>query len=153
MEQFHFETEWRLNAPIETLWHEIEDAESWHEWAPEIKRSFVAGPEEHMAPGSVVECELYSPLPYHVRVDLEVTEVDAPHKLAFHSTGDLVGEGCWHLEERNGETLVRYAWDLRPSGLLMGNLSKIGFVHRAVEQVHEKLAAGAYEGLQARISA
>ena len=153
MENYHFETSWRIEAPIEQLWQEIDQVDAWHEWAPEIKRSFIEGPEGHLQPGSIVNCELYTPLPYHVRVHLEATEVDAPHKLAFHATGDLEGNGRWQLEEDGDETVVRYEWNLHPTGPVLNALSKVSLVRRMAEGVHENLAAHAFEGLQDRISA
>ncbi len=153
MENYHFETSWRIEAPIEQLWQAIGEVDGWHEWAPEIKRSYIEGPERVLKPGSRVECELYSPLPYHPRVDLEATEVAAPYKLAFHATGDMEGNGCWHFEEDGDETIVSYEWNLHPTGPLFNALSKISLVRDMVEGVHQNLADHAFEGLQERISA
>ncbi len=58
MEMYHFVTKWFFQAPIERVWKEIEDINSWTTWSPDFKRSILRGSEPRAQLGSVADCDV-----------------------------------------------------------------------------------------------
>lgn len=97
---YQFRSVWNLTAPPERCWNELLRRQSWRRWWPALRGS--AGrstaqdgqwPGQALDVGSVVPLTVRSPLGYHLRVRLTVTQWRPPHWLAVVSDGDLAGSG------------------------------------------------------------
>lgn len=62
------------------------------------------------AAGADYGIRVRSPLGYHLRVRLRITEFTPPRGLAAASTGDLVGEGRVRLQPTPAGTVARIEW-------------------------------------------
>jgi uncharacterized protein YndB with AHSA1/START domain len=104
---------WRVDAPVERVWQVLSDAESWPDWWP-----FVEG-VERILPGepnglhSVWRYTWKTMLPYKLRFELCITQVEAPSLVAAAVSGDLVGRGTCRIYREEPWTVVRYEWNVR----------------------------------------
>ncbi len=107
---YRFHDEWFIPHPIEKVWPHIYDGAAYPKWW-RCWDSVVPLNEKHgNEVGARTRITAHGFLPYHVRLVLEVTSVDAPYTLAVKSTGDLNGRGLWTLRAAEGGTAITYEW-------------------------------------------
>jgi len=110
---FELVSDWHIAAPIERVWEAIHEAESWPRWWPYVRRveSRRAGDADGL--GAVRRFTWGSRLPYGLAFDVEVVELDRPHRMRGLARGELDGEGLWELSAEVGGTHVRYTWRVK----------------------------------------
>lgn len=79
----------------EEVWKQICDVGSYRSWWPWLRR-FDA---KALAPGEEWRCEVQPPLPYIVRFQVDIEEVEAPALVHALVLGDVVGDATLELEE------------------------------------------------------
>jgi carbon monoxide dehydrogenase subunit G len=151
MEMYHFLTKWFFNAPIEKLWKEIEDLDSWPTWSEGFKKVKIRGPELTAQLGTVADAEVKGSLPYTLHFKLEVTTIQPPTLMEFKSAGDLAGTGKWVLEPRDNGTAVTYFWDVGTTNPIFNLAGKLPFVRKMMEKNHDEVMKSAYQGLKNKV--
>jgi uncharacterized protein YndB with AHSA1/START domain len=151
MEMYHFVTKWFFQAPLERVWEEIIDVESWPDWWQDFKKAKIRGLEPRLELASVVDCEVRGALPYTLRFLLEVTTFQPPNLVEFKSSGDLAGSGKFVLESQAGGTACTYYWDVGTTHWLFNLLGKLSFVRAMMERNHNQVMDKGYRALKARL--
>ena len=72
MQVYHFVTNWFFDAPIEQVWNEIVDAQSWPHWWPSYRKVTPLTPGSTLQVGSRAASEVRGKLPYSLRFIVEV---------------------------------------------------------------------------------
>lgn len=109
--EYHFVTHWRVQASATEVADVLGNAPDLVRWWPSVYLKvdeLVPGDER----GVGKEIDLYTKgwLPYTLRWQFRVTEVDYPHSSALRATGDFDGWGAWTFVERDGWTDITYDW-------------------------------------------
>lgn len=112
MQMYHLVTHWFFHAPIERVWAEIVEVEAWPQWWSCWKQAKLLNPEKRGQVGARIENVVKGTLPYSLRFTTELTDIQSPRSLKAASSGELVGEGEFVFEERDGGTVVTYTWDV-----------------------------------------
>lgn len=107
---FELVSEWQLDAPVEAVWSALHKAEDWPRWWRYVRsvQTRRAGNADGL--GAVRRLQWGSRLPYGLAFDVEVVEVQRPHRLRGRARGELDGEGLWELRAEGRRTHVRYTW-------------------------------------------
>jgi hypothetical protein len=128
MPDYRFVTIWRLDAPIDRVFAEIDDVESWPMWwssVRRVQRIEDGGPDRI---GAVYDTTFVGRLPYTLEFRLRVTEREPPTSIVGVATGELEGVGEWTLWTEGDRTLVRYVWAIRTTAAWMNLLGRLPFV-------------------------
>lgn len=121
---YHFVTRWRVEAPIEEVFRIISNATELPRWWPSVYlevRELAPGDKKNV--GKVVDLYTRGWLPYTLRWQFRVTEVDFPHGLALEAWGDFVGTGRWSFAQDGRWADIRYDWHIRADKPLLRYLS------------------------------
>jgi hypothetical protein len=110
MSDYAFTTVWRTRAPLEAVWQEIFDTESWPSWWKGVEKVIKLREGDADGLGSVHRYTWKSRLPYRLTFDMETVKIEAPRFLEGVAVGELVGRGCWRLWTEGDETIIRYDW-------------------------------------------
>ena len=113
MPQYRFVTLWRLQAPIERVFAEIDDAAAWPTWWSNVRTVELLEPGGDDGIGARYRTTFVGKLPYELRFDLRVTLREPPTSLVGVATGELEGTGEWTLWTEEDWTVVRYVWSIR----------------------------------------
>ncbi len=153
MLMYHFVTRWRFDVPIDRVWEEAKNIEAYPSWWSDLKRAETRGVDRALKLGTVVDCEVRGALPYSLRFAVEVVEFEPPRLIAIKSSGDLVGEGRWALEEVGVGTTSTFNWDVGTTNPVLNLLGRLPFVRRMLERNHDDVMLKGYEIVKSRLKA
>jgi len=120
---YHLVTRWQLEAPLESVWDAIYNAEAWPTWWHGVR---CVEPLERGDADGLGARQRYvwqSALPYRLAFVTQVTQVERLCLLEGRIEGDLEGIGCWHFSEEAGLTTVCFDWRVRTTARWMNLLS------------------------------
>src|SRR5262249_3063565 len=123
MATYSFVTIWKFQAPIEQVWHALNDAESFPKWWPNIGESKVL--PRSPGGGARVDRVVRGRVPCALRYATTVTLSDPPRELIYDAVGDLVGRGRMVLEPKGEWTEVTMYWDVSTSGFWLNLLAPL----------------------------
>lgn len=151
MTMYHFVTEWFFEAPIERVWDELENVEAWPNWWSSYRKVKKITPEAKLQVGSRTECEVKGKLPYTLKFNTEVTNLQKPYVMEIASTGGIAGSGKFVLEQKENGTLVTYYWDVSATNAILNSLGGLSFARKQMEQNHDYVMDLGYHGLKQRL--
>ncbi len=124
--EYHFITNWRLDAPIDDVYDVISNAEDLPRWWPSVYLGVTVIKEGEKS-GVGKEIGLYTKgwLPYTLRWQFRVTEVKKPQRLAIEAWGDFVGRGVWTFASDGNATNVTYDWRITADKPLLKRFSSL----------------------------
>lgn len=151
MAEYRFVTVWRVQAPIDRVFAEIEDAASWPSWWPNVRsvEQVQNGGEDKV--GAVNRMTFVGRLPYPLRFDMRLTRREPPTALVGEAAGELEGVGDWSLHEEDGWTVVRYVWAIRTTAAWMNLLAPLPFVDAIFRLNHHAVMRGGLDGIRRRL--
>ncbi|WP_428655675.1 SRPBCC family protein [Runella sp.] len=121
---YHFITEWHIQATPEEIYRILEDVDSLAKWWPSVYLDVkVLERGQKGGVGKVVELYTKGWLPYTLRWKFRVMNTIFPKGFALEAFGDLAGKGIWtFIPERSG-TKVIYDWQIEVEKPLLKKLS------------------------------
>ncbi|MGH8902191.1 MAG: SRPBCC family protein [Egibacteraceae bacterium] len=128
---YHFGTQWRVQAPIDQVWEVIVETTTWPAWWKGVLSAEPLGSSAEDGVGQRVRYVFKSVLPYTLSFDVVLREVSRPHLLLGDAFGELEGYGRWDLAEEDEVTTLNYTWHVRTTGTamnLLGPLLRPAFV-------------------------
>ena len=112
---FHFARTWELDVPPHQFWATIARTDEYRSWWPWL-REFQA---DGFGAGAHWNAVIQSPLPYALRVQLQLDEVVEGRRLAADVTGDIEGWAVLDLAPAATGSAVDVEWDMRPRSRAM----------------------------------
>jgi hypothetical protein len=109
--EYRFVDRWVVNASLERAYDVIGDTLGYPQWWGDVFVE-VDGDGGPPRPGRHVRIVSRGFLPYLLRWEAEIVNVDAPHTFDFRMTGDFVGSGSWSFTPAGEGTGA--VFDFRP---------------------------------------
>ena len=125
MTDYNFTTVWKLTAPLEMVWKEINEPQDWPLWWKGVEKVTELQPGDKLGVGSVKRFTWKSKLPYRLSFDSRVTVVEPMSRIEGVAFGELDGKGVWTFTFENGYTLARYDWMVKTTKPWMNLLAPI----------------------------
>lgn len=148
---YHFVTNWFLNVPIEKIWQEIADPQSWTTWFQDFKKVTPRSLEVTLPHKVLTDVEYRGNLPYTFCFTLEVTTIEPPQLMELKATGDLIGTGKWVLKSQDQGTAVSYYWDVGIANPFFNLLTAIPWIKAPTEKNHNISMERAYYALKGKL--
>jgi uncharacterized protein YndB with AHSA1/START domain len=103
----------RFDIPIgrAEMWDIISDVDAYRSWWPWLRRFQATG----LTQGGHWHCEVQPPLPYVVRFQVHLVEVEAPVRIEAEVTGDVVGSAHFTLLDQGESCVAELQSTLAPS--------------------------------------
>jgi hypothetical protein len=118
MAGYSFVTHWRLDAPLEQVWRELDAADRYTLWWPAIIEYRDLTPDVHGV-GARAERVVRGILPYQLRYTTTVTRYEPMQEIAYDAVGDLTGRGRFVLHWDATRTHVVFYWDVATGSFWM----------------------------------
>ncbi len=151
MAHYQFVTVWRLQAPIERVFAEIDDVQSWPAWWPSVRRVDRREAGSGDGIGAVFDTTFVGRLPYTLEFQLRVTVREPPTAIVGVATGELEGVGEWTLWGEEDWTVVRYVWAIRTTAAWMNLLAPLPFVGAIFRLNHHAVMRTGLDGIRRRL--
>jgi hypothetical protein len=113
LNEYHFITNWRLQATREEVIDILGDAEDLPRWWPSVYITVTRiekGDDKRV--GDVYDLYTKGWLPYTLRWRLRVTENREPEGSTLVAEGDFVGRGIWTFTQDGDMVDVEYDWKI-----------------------------------------
>lgn len=125
--EYHFITNWRVPATIEEVFDILSDAKSLTRWWPSVYLDVKVLNEGDENTGIGREIGLFTKgwLPYTLKWDFTVTEVQHPTRMSLKARGDFDGRGIWTLKQDGEIADITYDWKINADKPMLKNLSLI----------------------------
>ena len=110
---FGFDRTWQFPVASQELWDAATSLDRFPEWWRWLRTLEVDGAEQGLAAGTTARCVIAPPLPYAVRVTIDVERVVAGSLVEARVGGDLDGSARLEVgEHRSGDATARLSWHL-----------------------------------------
>jgi hypothetical protein len=111
--QYHFITQWKVEASCEEVCAILDNAEDLCRWWPSVYLD-VAIRDNGDQKGIGKKVDLYTKgwLPYTLKWQFVVTENHEPYGYTIIASGDLNGWGKWTFEQQGKFCLITYDWNI-----------------------------------------
>lgn len=118
-----FEDTYEFAAAPQEMWQALGRTDLYPSWWKWMRDVHVEGrvPESR----SVVAFRIFAPIPYRMRLSVEVTEADQPHRIEARIAGDLSGRGRLVFEPSGGGTTVQVGWDVEVANQTLRSLIRV----------------------------
>jgi hypothetical protein len=149
---YTFLTRWRVAAPIDDVFVTIANLPAWPEWWRGVGVRTIERTDDGRGNGGVgsrFALTFRSRLPYSLRFEMRVTEIERPTALAGEASGELRGEGRWTFSPSGDATDVTYRWDVETTRWWMNLLAPIA--RPIFADNHDVIMGWGREGLARRL--
>lgn len=148
--EYSFTTRWHVPADAAWCWAQMEDLLHSGEasWWPAV---VVTRPPAGVEVGNTLTLRVRSPLGYRLEVDLTLTEVERPTRLAAASDGDLAGTGRIEVDAQGAESDIRIVWEVSIRKRWMRTVAPA--LRPVFVWAHESVMVGGEHALLARLAA
>jgi hypothetical protein len=144
MSNFHFDRTWAFDVPPDDLWEVVNrthDFRSWWTWL----RDFEA-PGVHA--GAQARCVIQAPLPYALRLDIDVERAERPSMIETYVRGDLDGPARLEIEPSGNGSIARLVWELEVRDPVLRRVARIA--RPVMEWAHDRVVATGVEQFRRR---
>ncbi|MCC6613119.1 MAG: polyketide cyclase [Anaerolineae bacterium] len=124
--QYHFITQWRVWGTVDEVMDVLADATDLPRWWPAVYLGV-----QRIKPGDAngigEEISLYTKgwLPYTLRWDFRVAEIERGKRILLEAKGDFVGHGEWTFAQDGDWVVATYEWTIRAEKPLLKTLTPL----------------------------
>jgi hypothetical protein len=148
--EFRIVTRWHIAATAEEVVAILTDAASLTRWWGQVYLAVAeVAPGDAAGIGRKVTVLSKGWLPYRLRWTGELIRADLPRTWTIRATGDLTGQGTWHLSETESGTEVIYDWAVLADRPLLRRLAPV--LAPVFAWNHRWAMARGEEGLRAEV--
>jgi hypothetical protein len=123
---YHFITHWRVQSTLDEINEVIGNAADLPRWWPSVYLDIkVLEPGQSDGLGRVVSLFTKGWLPYTLRWQFKVTQVNTPHGFRLDAVGDFIGRGIWTFEQDGDFINITYDWKISAEKGLLKTFSFI----------------------------
>lgn len=142
-----YEGTFRFALGADELWSAMsrtEDFEDWWSWLHEFR---VDG--EGLQAGAVLHGVVAPPVPYRMRVSVEIVNCRRPDRIDAWVHGDLEGTARLTMREEDDETLVDVAWTIEMMQRPMRLASRVA--HPVLKWGHDRVVDMTVQGFRSQV--
>lgn len=141
---YRLTTQWRFDAPLETVWDAIADADGWPVWWRGIA-CVTLEPGDAQGLGALRRYTCRGALPVRLRFVARVTRIVPLQLIEGRVCGELVGMGRCRLTHAQGHTTVHFDWQVHTTGPWLNRLAALA--HPLLRWNHDRLLHTGGRGL------
>jgi carbon monoxide dehydrogenase subunit G len=130
------------------VWADMEQVEHFGRWWGWLHEYEVEG--DGLVAGTIMRGVIVPPVPYRMRVEVRLVEVESPTRVAAHVTGDLEGPASVVLEPSDAGCRATVAWHFEMRKLSMRAAATIAYP--MLRWGHDRVVQAAVEAYRRRLT-
>jgi hypothetical protein len=144
---FTYRRDHRFGLPPDRLWERIGEVDQFEVWWPWLSEFRLDG--EGLSEGTVLRGVVTPPLPYRMRLAIELGRCDRPHAIDATVRGDLTGEARLRIRPEGSGSLVNVAWTIEMQQPVMRLAARFG--RPLLQWGHDRVVEVTVAGFRRRI--
>jgi hypothetical protein len=129
------------------MWEIIQEVDQYEGWWPWLEEFRLEGGS--LRTGAVLRGVVSPPLPYRMRIEVELTRYEPHHTIEALIHGDLKGDASVELEHQGAGTDVEVAWTVEMMQAPMRLADR--FAHPVLQWGHDRVVEITIAGFQRRL--
>jgi uncharacterized protein YndB with AHSA1/START domain len=121
-EAFHYDQRFEFAVSPETFWATVSRTDSFPQWWSWLREFESDG----LRDGARTECVIRAPLPYALRVAIDVERTVPPERVETHVTGDLEGPARLEITATPAGCAARLVWTLELREPWLRRFARVG---------------------------
>ena len=121
-EPFHYDRRFEFDVSPETFWATISRSENYPQWWSWLRQFESDG----LRAGGHTECAIQAPLPYALRVSVDIERVVPPERVETRVTGDLEGPARLEIVPTESGCAARLVWSLELREPWLRRFARVG---------------------------
>jgi hypothetical protein len=110
---YHFVTRWQVPGTVEEVYAVLGNGPDLARWWPSVYLEVrEIEPGDDTGVGKVIQLYTKGWLPYTLRWQFRITEVNPPNGFSLEAWGDFVGRGIWTFEQDGEWVNIAYDWQI-----------------------------------------
>jgi len=105
-----YRREFHFDLSPEVLWERIQEFDQFEGWWPWLTGLQVEG--DGLVAGTILHGAVTPPLPYRMKIRIEIVEVDPTRSISGVISGDLIGDARIRFRPEDANTCVEVAWTI-----------------------------------------
>jgi hypothetical protein len=124
--EYHFITTWRIPGDAREIAHILANGPDLKRWWPSVYLDArEIEPGDASGVGKVIDLYTKGWLPYTLRWQFRVTEVQYERSFTLETWGDFVGRGIWTFAQDGADAVITYDWKVRAEKPILRRLSAL----------------------------
>jgi carbon monoxide dehydrogenase subunit G len=135
-------------VPVSEMWEIIQEVDQFEGWWPWLEDFTLVG--SPLRAGSVLTGVAAPPLPYRMRLQVELTRCEAPCAIEASIHGDLEGKATLELHQRGTGTEVDVTWTVEMMQAPMRMADRLA--HPVLQWGHDRVVEITIAGFRKRLT-
>jgi uncharacterized protein YndB with AHSA1/START domain len=146
---FTYRHGYAFDLPPDRLWDQLEQIDQFERWWPWLTDFWIEG--SGLSNGSILHGTVNPPLPYRMRLQVELVRSERPRAIDATIAGDLMGEGQLRLDPDGTGTWAEVAWTVEMRQPAMRLASRVA--RPLLQWGHDRVVEMTVAGFKKRIKA
>ena len=144
---FTYRNDYHFGLPPEQLWERIGDVDHFEGWWPWLSEFRLDG--DGLSEGSVLRGVVSPPLPYRMRLEVQLGQCHRPEAIDATVRGDLTGEARLRISPEDTGSRVGVAWTIEMQQPVMRLAARLG--RPILQWGHDRVVEITVAGFRRRI--
>lgn len=129
------------------MWRTIQEVDQFESWWPWLEDFRLEG--DVLQSGAVLHGVVAPPVPYRMRIEVELTRCDPEHAIDALVRGDLEGEASLEIDPHGAGSVVEVAWRVE---MMQGPMRLADrFAHPLLQWGHDRVVELTVAGFRRRL--
>jgi uncharacterized protein YndB with AHSA1/START domain len=130
------------------LWEVIEEVDQFESWWPWLEEFWLEG--ESLEKGAVLHGVIAPPVPYRMRIQVELTQCEPAQRINAEVHGDLEGQASFEFRAEGTGSSVEVAWTVEMMQRPMRLADRMA--HPLLQWGHDRVVEVTVAGFRRRLS-
>jgi hypothetical protein len=139
--------DYHFGLPPDRLWERIGEVDQFEGWWPWLSEFRLDG--EGLSEGTVLRGVVTPPLPYRMRIEVELGRCDRPRAIDASVRGDLSGEARLRISPEDTGSRVAVSWTIEMRQPVMRLAARVG--RPVLQWGHDRVVEVTVAGFRRRI--
>jgi uncharacterized protein YndB with AHSA1/START domain len=135
-------------VPRAKMWQTIQEVDQYESWWPWLEDFRLDGGS--LQAGAVLSGVVAPPVPYRMRIEVELTRCEPEHAIEAHVRGDLEGEASLEMRDHGAGSIVEVAWTVEMMQRPMRLADR--FTHPLLQWGHDRVVELTVAGFRRRLA-
>jgi hypothetical protein len=140
---FHFDRSWTFAVPADDLFGVLDRTQDFRRWWTWLRHFHTSSPSSSpsgppsLSAGVFANCVIQGPVPYALRLQVDIERVDRPTLVETYVRGDLDGPARLEVQPTSSGSTARLSWELELEDTTLRRINRVA--RPLMEWAHDRV--------------